>query len=55
MLGGINRYFSDIKCYLSQKCTGGDQAAIQFGNKQVIFYQNETSNIYSILDQHLLL
>ena len=46
LFGWINRYFSDINYYISQKRTVCDQAAIHFRNKQVIYYHNQTSYIF---------
>ena len=42
----INLYFSDTNYHISQKRTGCDLAAIHFRIKQVIYYHNQTSNIF---------
>ena len=46
LFGWKNRYFSDTNYHISQKRTGCDPAAIHFRNKQVIYYHNQTSNIF---------
>ena len=48
LFGWINQYFSDTNYYISEKHTGCDLAAIHFRNKQVIYYYNQTSNIFSL-------
>ena len=48
LFGWINPYFSDTNYHICQKRTGCDPAAIHFRNKQVIYYHNQTSNIFSL-------